>query len=336
MPKSRVRDQDGNLLKVYHGTKSFGFTVFDRNKTVFEGPFYFTSDAETARSYSGERGIRAVSYPGGADMNRGSGNYAVYLNLQNPLEVNCRGGDWDAIPASRRLIEAYLSAFPDEHRGKTLDSPSIARYAEYAGYDGVILRNIQDNGGSIRYDATSDVYIAFSADQIKSADAVTYDDTGKVIPLSERFQMDHDDIRYSISEDFAETCEEIGIPPRCIEIFAEGDRLITQANFTMYSFMATIPRSAYENVKLNEAEVDQVFTVPLEWFMHNDPEVHIVDLKQFNRADFPFEKAHISPDYKWRSSNAEVPIYNYEDKAIWGLTARITRNMVQILKGEKK
>ena len=92
----------------------------------------------------------------------------------------------------------------------------------------------------------------------------------------------------------------------------------------------------YENVKLNEAEVDQVFTVPLEWFMHNDPEVHIVDLKQFNRADFPFEKAHISPDYKWRSSNAEVPIYNYEDKAIWGLTARITRNMVQILKGEKK
>ncbi|HIW40125.1 MAG TPA: CoA pyrophosphatase [Candidatus Eubacterium pullicola] len=133
-----------------------------------------------------------------------------------------------------------------------------------------------------------------------------------------------------------ETCEEIGIPPRCIEIFAEGDRLITQANFTMYSFMATIPRSAYENVKLNEAEVDQVFTVPLEWFMHNDPEVHIVDLKQFNRADFPFEKAHISPDYKWRSSNAEVPIYNFEDKAIWGLTARITRNMVQILKGEKK
>lgn len=208
MPKSRVRDQDGNLLKVYHGTKSFGFTVFDRNRTVFEGPFYFTSDAETARSYSGERGIRAVSYPGGADMDRGSGNYAVYLNLQNPLEVNCRGGDWDAIPASRRLIEAYLSAFPDEHRGKTLDSPSVARYAEYAGYDGVILRNIQDNGGSIRYDAISDVYIAFSTDQIKSADTVTYDDTGKVIPLSERFQMDHDDIRYSISEDFADELEE--------------------------------------------------------------------------------------------------------------------------------
>lgn len=133
-----------------------------------------------------------------------------------------------------------------------------------------------------------------------------------------------------------ETCEEIGIAPNCIDIFAEGDRLVTQANFTMYSFMATVPRAAYENVKLNPAEVAEVFTVPLEWFMKNEPEVHIVDLKQFSREDFPFDKAHIPPDYKWRSSNAEVPIYNYEDKAIWGLTARITRNLIQILKGEKQ
>lgn len=133
-----------------------------------------------------------------------------------------------------------------------------------------------------------------------------------------------------------ETCEEIGIAPNCIDIFAEGDRLVTQANFTMYSFMATVPRAAYENVKLNSAEVAEVFTVPLEWFMKNEPEVHIVDLKQFSREDFPFDKAHIPPDYKWRSSNAEVPIYNYEDKAIWGLTARITRNLIQILKGEKQ
>lgn len=133
-----------------------------------------------------------------------------------------------------------------------------------------------------------------------------------------------------------ETCEEIGIPPKCIEIIAEGDRLITQTNFTMYSYIGVIPKQAYDNVKLNPDEVAEVFAVPLEWFMKNEPEVHIVDLKQFNREDFPFEKAHISPDYNWRSSNAEVPIYNYQDKAIWGLTARITRNLIQILKGEKR
>ena len=208
MPKSRARDKDGNLLKVYHGTKSFGFTVFDRSKTDYEGPFYFTSAPETAESYSGERGVREVGYPGGIEGNRGSGNYAVYLDIQNPLEVNCRGGDWDAIPVPKRLIQDYLSAFPDELRSETLDSPSIAEYAEYAGYDGVILRNIQDNGGNVDDAGLSDVYIAFSPYQIKSADPVTYDNDGKAIPLSERFRMADSDIRYSISENFAEDLED--------------------------------------------------------------------------------------------------------------------------------
>lgn len=208
MPKSRARDKDGNLLKVYHGTKSFGFTVFDRSKTDYEGPFYFTSAPETAESYSGERGVKEVGYPGGIEGNRGSGNYAVYLDIQNPLEVNCRGGDWDAIPVPKRLIQDYLSAFPDELRSETLDSPSIAEYAEYAGYDGVILRNIQDNGGNVDDAGLSDVYIAFSPYQIKSADPVTYDNDGKAIPLSERFRMADSDIRYSISENFAEDLED--------------------------------------------------------------------------------------------------------------------------------
>lgn len=80
--------------------------------------------------------------------------------------MNCRGGDWDAIPVPKRLIQDYLSAFPDELRSETLDSPSIAEYAEYAGYDGVILRNIQDNGGNVDDAGLSDVYIAFSPYQI--------------------------------------------------------------------------------------------------------------------------------------------------------------------------
>ncbi len=133
-----------------------------------------------------------------------------------------------------------------------------------------------------------------------------------------------------------ETCEEIGVCEKDIEIIAQGDRLISQANFTMYSYIGTITKEAYDNMKLNEAEVGEVFTVPLEWLLKAEPEVHIVDLVQFNRENFPFEKANITPDYNWRRSYADVPIYNYEDKAIWGLTGRITRNLMQILKGEKE
>ena len=43
----------------------------------------------------------------------------------------------------------------------------------------------------------NDIYLAFYSNQIKSADPVTYDDNGNVIPLSERFNEKNEDIRFS-------------------------------------------------------------------------------------------------------------------------------------------
>ena len=60
----------------------------------------------------------------------------------------------------------------------------------YEGYDGVIRT---ENGKIVEY-------MAFDPEQIKSADAVVYDDSGKVIPLSERFNAKKNDIRYSTRE----------------------------------------------------------------------------------------------------------------------------------------
>ena len=133
-----------------------------------------------------------------------------------------------------------------------------------------------------------------------------------------------------------ETYEEIGIPKDKIEIISEGDKLVTTNNFTLYSYFGYLEKNSMDDLKLNPDEVGEVFTVPVEWLQDNPPDVHIVDVSQKNREDFPFEKAHIPEDYPWRGTYSEVPIYNYKDKAIWGLTGRITRNFIQILNGEKK
>lgn len=50
-------------------------------------------------------------------------------------------------------------------------------------------------------------YIVFKNTQIKSSKPVTYDDNGNVIPLSERFKHDNDDIRHSVSRDDASVTE---------------------------------------------------------------------------------------------------------------------------------
>lgn len=64
-------------------------------------------------------------------------------------------------------------------------------------YDGIIVE--KDVGSYGRYTKT---YIAFSSAQMKSAEAVTYDDNGNVIPLSERFDLSESDIRYAMPNEF--------------------------------------------------------------------------------------------------------------------------------------
>jgi GNAT superfamily N-acetyltransferase len=44
-------------------------------------------------------------------------------------------------------------------------------------------------------DQVADVYVTFNPSQIKSADPVTYDDNGNIIPLSQRFDSRSEDIR---------------------------------------------------------------------------------------------------------------------------------------------
>ena len=75
---------------------------------------------------------------------------------------------------------------------------SVTDYLKSLDYDG-----IKDLGGK-NSDVGHTVWIPFSSNQIKSAEPVTYDNDGNVIPLSERFNEQDNDIRYSV-EDYAPT-----------------------------------------------------------------------------------------------------------------------------------
>jgi hypothetical protein len=82
-----------------------------------------------------------------------------------------------------------------DHRGKRggASYTELIEQAEAAGNDGVIIRNTEDP-------LTSDIFIALEPEQIKSADAITRDNQGNIIPLDQRFQPATSDIRYSRTE----------------------------------------------------------------------------------------------------------------------------------------
>ena len=131
-----------------------------------------------------------------------------------------------------------------------------------------------------------------------------------------------------------ETCEEIGICGEKVEILGQCDKMVTLANFTIDAYVGYIKDFDMSQLRLSENEVGEVFTVPLEFFMENDPEVYEFTIEQKVDKSFSFEKANISKDYKFFGAANEVLIYSYKSRAIWGLTGRITRNLVEILRGD--
>ena len=71
----------------------------------------------------------------------------------------------------------------------------VTDYLKSQGFDG-----IKDKGGKGGGDGHT-VWIPFSSEQVKSAEAITRDDNGNVIPLSQRFDPSKTDIRNSLSNE---------------------------------------------------------------------------------------------------------------------------------------
>lgn len=121
-----------------------------------------------------------------------AGVYALYGKMENPLIIEGNGVDWNEIDGS--LIG---------QKGQVTTNEVVA-YAKKRHYDGVIFRDIVDTGDGSLMDHPYDVYVYLKEGALKSADPVTYDDNGNVIPLSERFNTKKKDIRWSVAEESTE------------------------------------------------------------------------------------------------------------------------------------
>ena len=113
-------------------------------------------------------------------------------------------GYWEYVDSVAILEERIEEAQRQSGIPSEASTRDIASWAKKRGYKGVIIKNLFDDGGRGKYgqERPADVYIFFDpSSQVRSADVVTYDDDGNVIPLSERFNPLNDDIRYSIESE---------------------------------------------------------------------------------------------------------------------------------------
>lgn len=151
---SKVVDENGEPLVVYHGTVSDKFTIFNKNKK--NGGIFFTSNQEIAKGYSGFD--ETDNSPMQGEL------LPVFLSIKNPSIIDGKGADWHNINGAKTDNIVALKS----------------------SNDGVILNNIKDGITENTENIISDVFVAYSPNQIKSAT----NNTGT-------FDPNNDDIRYS-------------------------------------------------------------------------------------------------------------------------------------------
>jgi hypothetical protein len=96
-------------------------------------------------------------------------------------------------PDTRSLLMAIKEELEDEYGDFSRDE-LYSRLMEDTGTNGIKAKGVGGFSGGVAREA-----IVQESWQAKLADPITYDDDGNIIPLSERFNEDNPDIRYSIT-----------------------------------------------------------------------------------------------------------------------------------------
>ena len=126
-----------------------------------------------------------------------------------------------------------------------------------------------------------------------------------------------------------ETEEELGIPRSQVTVFGQSDFQAGQDGFILHPLLGEVSAEGFAAIEPSQAEVAEVFTVPVRFFQQTDPEVYIYELAPKLPPDFPSEAVGIRRDYPWRGGRVTVPVWYYENHVIWGLTARVIKDIMQ-------
>ena len=185
----------GYTVKMYHGSKRGG------GFTVFRDWSYFTKSKKYAQRYTESGNDKSL--------------YSVYVKIENAFDTR-KAADrylFDEIRQEYGMGEIQDTGLPD-----WTDGYDIADYIDENGlnYDAIIL----DEGGDLvdgKPISRGLSYVIRNSNNIKSAEPITYDNNGNVIPLSERFKDNNPDIRYSRE------------PERLNELRRQNERKLAQA-----------------------------------------------------------------------------------------------------------
>lgn len=151
---SKVVDESGKPLEVYHGSPSHDITIFDSDKTLYgeisKGFNFFTNkksayqdSADDYANFAGTNGYR-----------RNGKVYETYLKIQKPLHIKYTSNAMTLYKGGRQYatpVEYYDTNYKE-----------IKEKYNSGDYDGIIIENTDKNNDD------SSIYLVSNSEQIKS------------------------------------------------------------------------------------------------------------------------------------------------------------------------
>ena len=135
-----------------------------------------------------------------------------------------------------------------------------------------------------------------------------------------------------------ETCEELGIERKDIEVITQVDTFVSHVYIE--NFLGIIKINHLDELNINKDEVEYVFTIPVQTFIDTEPEVYGIKVKSFsseldekgNKIEYlPVEALDLPERYhsSWQDNTREVYVYRTPHGTLWGITALIVYETLQ-------
>lgn len=124
--------------------------------------------------------------------------------------------------------------------------------------------------------------------------------------------------------------EELGLSKDDYTLLGPLNYFYTYIGPVLFPYVGVIKHP--ENIKLSTAEVEEVFTIPLDKLMEMQPVAGGITLAAKPDDDFPYD---VFPSYTadWKvRKHYDVICYQYEGRHIWGMTARVLWDFLKKIK----
>ncbi|MCD8367321.1 MAG: CoA pyrophosphatase [Clostridiales bacterium] len=122
-----------------------------------------------------------------------------------------------------------------------------------------------------------------------------------------------------------ETWEELAIPPEAVTLLGTLPLAEHSSRRQVYPVVGVVPQAAVERAQPSPAEVGRIFTVPVDWLLANPPSRTSFTLAPEHLEGQPPAARRFLKDYRLRQ---EAMYWPWDGETIWGLTARITRQLL--------